>query len=262
MPMRLNVAARNLFDLAIPGGASHDHPSFTVDQALSRVDQLGLIQNNVRYYDAGRQSHAEVEIVGGKLVRARDRHFWSSTRELLNYNGLFAVGMDGRVLVTQDEGARGVGAATRKKHSSMLAGGQALAVGCFSTNAQGYLTSLDNNSGHYVPSAQSLNWFLAQLIQQGLNQVNLAGVRYVYSIPHGQQASVVVNLIRWNALQTAMRLNLQAQVITVNGILSFNRVVGQQAIAARDVVARGAAPRPGKMDNCCFSCCNIDLARE
>ncbi|NNB89699.1 hypothetical protein HJC10_26675 [Corallococcus exiguus] len=261
MPMRLNVAARNLFDLAIPGGASHDHPSFTVDQALSRLDQMGIFRNNVRYYDAGRQSHAEVEIVGGKIVRTMDRHFWSSTRELLNYNGLFAVGMDGRVLVTQDEGARGVGAATRKKHSSMLAGGQAMAVGCFSTNAQGYLTSLDNNSGHYVPSAQSLNWFLAQLIQQGLNQMNLAGVRYVYSTQYGPQ-SVVVNLIRWNALQTAMRFNQPAQVVTGNGLLSFNRVVGQQAIAGRNVVAQGAAPRPGRMVNCCFSCCKIDLEGE
>lgn len=123
MPMRLNVAPRNLFDLAFNGGGSRDFPSFTVDQALSRLDQMGLIQDNVRYYNAARQAHAEVEIVGGKIVRARDRHFWSSTREFLNYNGLFAVGMDGRVLVTQDEGARGVGAATRKKHSSMLAGG-------------------------------------------------------------------------------------------------------------------------------------------
>ncbi|RKG92187.1 hypothetical protein D7V88_07025 [Corallococcus terminator] len=259
--MRLNVAARNLFDLAFRGGTSLDHPSFTVDQALSRVDQMGILRDNIRYYNADRQSHAEVEIVGGKIVRARDRHIWSSTRELINYNGLFAVGMDGRVLVTQDEGARGVDAATRKKHSSMLAGGQALAVGCFSTNAHGYLTSIDNNSGHYEPSAQSLNWFLAQLIQQGLNQMNLAGVRYVYSVQRGQQASVVVNLVWWNALQTAMRLNQQAQVATPQGILSFNRVVGQQALAARVFVAQGAAPKPGMVDACFFSC-GIDLARE
>lgn len=260
MPMRLNVAARNLYDLAIHGGASHDHPSFTVDQALSRLDQMGIFRNNVHYYDAERQSHAEVEIVGGKIVRTRDRHFWSRTREFLNYNGLFAVGMDGRVLVTQDEGARGLGTATRKKHSSMLAGGQALAVGCFSTNAQGFLTSVDNNSGHYMPSAQSLNWFLAQLILQNINLVNLAGIHFVYATQLGPQR-VTVNLNQWNALQAAMGANQQAQVPTPQGMLRFNPVVGQQAIAARAVNAQGAAPRPGIMDNCCFSCCNIDLER-
>ncbi|WP_147451217.1 hypothetical protein [Corallococcus llansteffanensis] len=252
--MRLNVAARNLYDLAIPGGASRDFPSFTVDQALSRADQMGVFRDNVRYYDAGRQAHAEVEIVGGKLVRARDRHFWSSTRELLNYNGLFAVGMDGKVVVTRDEGARGVGAATRKKHSSMLAGAQALAVGCFSTSPQGYLTSLDNNSGHYMPSAQSLNWFLAALIQQGLNPVNLPGVRYVYSTQFGPQ-SVVVDLIQWNALQTAMRTHQQPQVVTPDGVLRFDLV------AARAVAPQGAAPKPAKWDACLFGC-GIDMQGE
>ncbi|RKH99420.1 hypothetical protein D7Y04_20130 [Corallococcus sp. AB038B] len=260
--MRLNVAARDLFDLAIPGGASHDRPSFTVDQALSRLDQMGIFRNNVHYYDADRQSHAEVEIVGGKIVRTRDRHFWSSTREFHNYNGLFAVGMDGRVLVTKNEGATGVGVETRKKHSSMLAGGQALAVGCFSTNAQGFLTSVDNNSGHYVPSAQSLNWFLAQLVQQAINLANLAGVRYVYSTQLGPQ-SVVVNRHQWNALQAAMGLNQPAQpaqpaqLVTGNGLLRFNRVEVQRVVAPQ-----GAAPRPGRIVNCLFSCCKFDLEGE
>jgi len=173
----------------------------------------------VKYYDKDRQSHAKGEVKDGKLVRINPGHIWQ--KEALNtYAGLYVLSTLGQFYFTKDEtwayflkhgSLMGMTDADKekikKRHSSMMAGEDVAAAGCFRTDGTGNLIHIDNNSGHYRPSAESLNRVIRKLVTDGLRIGDNANIGYV---SHGGAGQGTYNLkfSEWKAVERARTANL------------------------------------------------------
>jgi len=147
----------------------------------------------------------------------------------------------------------------------MLAGGAVCTAGGFTTDAAGFMTSIDSSSGHYTPSAASLNRFLmyladtpgARLPAQRLDTTRLASIGYLCSgRNHGEFLKVEITWAEWAAMEPRLRLGAN---VTCNPGGDVTKELRFTAVAAGNTVARGAPAAPGCFASCFFCCFRKDI---